>query len=119
MGFHMSIVPTFRVCSKTGKPYYFGPNLEVIYGREDLTVPEEHRRFLHEKNFVYIAYKPSESQVHSVDSVCADFPTWEKVKENFGNTEDYRWTEKDHDAFYNALMWFSMNKSFCFVVYWG
>jgi hypothetical protein len=120
MGYHITIQQSVSICRKTGKPYYIGPNCEVIYGFQDITVPEEHRRFLHEKNTVYHAYKPSESVADAVDTVYADFPSWEYVQEQFGGkTSDYEWTEEDHKAFYAALEWFASHKSCYFVVFWG
>jgi hypothetical protein len=104
MGFYITIYQLTPLCRVTGTPFYYN-NFEVKYGTLTVTVPEEYRRFLYEKNSAYRQYMVDDQQCSFVDDICEQFPSWEDVLNQL--PENIDWDENDHNLFYEAVKWFS------------
>ena len=96
------------MCPVKGTPYYYGKNNDRIYDIPTVVVPEEYRRFLHDKHDIYRNYMREDQYFDSAVDVLNEFPTWEHLKSEFPFLEeDFNWTEEDHDLFHEAMRWFA------------
>lgn len=124
MGFYITIRMTLSMCDITGNPYYYGKNLDKIYGYPIINIPAKYKRFLNEKNSIYRMYRmymaDADCYNESTDVVLDKFPTWKDVKKEYPDAEDqYDWTENDHNLLKEALEWFSRSTNVSFIVSWG
>jgi hypothetical protein len=121
MGFYINICRCLNVCPETGKPYYYdftGGQIKKVYGIREIVIPEQYRRFLHEKGSIFRAYMIENEHYTDIRELNERFPSWDDVKEEFPEAEEeYGWTKKDHDLFEKAVEWFSTNGNF--VISWG
>lgn len=121
MGFYITIKMALMLCENTGTPYYYGKNLEKIYGYPIVVIPEQYKQFISGKNAIYRAYMVSEDRYDdSTDAILDNFPTWKKVKETYPDAEEkYEWTESDHNLLKEAMVWLSFGQPVQFMVKWG
>lgn len=107
MGFDLYIHLKLLLCPQTGKPYYFGKDLEKIYTLPDITIPEKLRPYLQGRGhyfFAYIenldTYAMSETDI---ETFLEYYPSWEEVKGHSSFEDEMFWKKKDHDNFKELL----------------
>lgn len=97
MGFDLHIVIILVLDETSGKPV---PYNECI-------IPEKYRKFIHQRGSWFSDYiYPFDGCIVSSEAFLDAYPPWQDIP-NF-----YEWTEKDHDAFKEALEWFTQQKIF-------
>lgn len=115
MGFDLNIEMVLMMCPETGKPYYYGENLQKIYELPVLDIPNELKQYLEQRGHYLHAYTYgwNEEEIYSTDleSFLEEFPSWENVLDHTNYDED--WTEEDHTKFERLLTYlFSSRVSF-------
>ena len=123
MGLTINIHACISICTDTGKPYYIGKNnvddkYAKLYGIPDIEVPTEYRRFLNEKNNIYLEYLDLDRSYDDIINILDSFPTWNDIKLSYPNVEnDWNWSEVDHNLFKKALEWFD-DQEVRFIMVW-
>ena len=106
MGFDLFIHHKLMMCDITGKPYYFGENLEKVYEFPEFKLPEKLVEYLQGRGRFFHAYTDrfEEAGVGFEVDVCEfldQFPDWEEVQ---GHEQyDEFWTKEDHENFKELL----------------
>ena len=125
MGFDFYIKLRLSLCETTGKPCFYDytdGTFKINYDVSSITVPEEYRRFLTMRGHYMQLY----TQDVDISNDCFDadisqllevFPEWKDI-ESSELSKRYEWTEKDHNAFHEALKWFNKQKC-AFYVSWS
>lgn len=92
---------SYDVDQKTGKP-------KIV----DITIPEEYRRFLHEKSPWRDAYMQADCWIDTAESLYDVFPRWKDVEADLDDIlDECGWSEQDHNLFGEALKWFASQSS--------
>ena len=115
MGFDFTIQLVLHICPATGNPFVYATSSEKTYKEyslSDIMIPEKYRRFCEERGSIFHAYTHTLSyhDVYSVDisRLLEEFPDWDTVlHSDWYDEDDDGWSEKDHDDFKEALVWFS------------
>ena len=110
MGFDFYIKLRLSLCDKTGKPFMWDyPTMGKNYDLSTITVPEKYRRFITMRGHIFHLYTTDvisdDACEAEISELLDDFPTWEDIQEEQYN--DGWWTEKDHNLFHEALVWFN------------
>lgn len=107
MGFDLFIYLKLMMCPETGKPFYFGPNLEKVYTLPECTIPEDLRPYLQGRGHFFFAYIENldtyASSETDVETFLEYYPSWEEVKQHSSFEEDISWGKKDHIKFKELL----------------
>ena len=106
MGFDLFIHLKLMMCDTTGKPYYFGENLEKKYETPVFELPPHLIPYLQGRGHffhAYIDHIEANGMGYEVDvsTMLEDYPSWEDVI-NHPSYDDC-WTEKDHEQFKELL----------------
>lgn len=123
MGFTINIHACISICPNTGNPYYIGKKNDndkyaKIYGIPDIEVPTEYRRFLNDKNKIYIEYLDMNKSFDDIINILDTFPDWNYIKELYPDVEnDCNWGELEHNLFKKALEWFD-DQQVRFIMLW-
>ena len=120
MGFDLFVYLKLMMCPETGKPYYFGPKLEKIYGVPEFVIPKNLRDYLQGRGHHFFAYLRfldySERTEVDLAEFLENYPEWEEVL-NDESYEDY-WSEEDHVNFKNLLNYLK-NLGYPFTLSWS
>lgn len=95
----------------TGKPM-----TKIEYDPKKFCVPEQFRRFTDMKGshlYHYINEVSEDTYYCTANNMLLNYPSWSSVSERMGGGV---WTENDHNAFEEALEWFSSKE--CFLLTW-
>ncbi len=107
MGFDLFIGLHLHMCDETGKPYYFGKNIEKKYDISEIMVPKQFHKYLQLRGHFLHAYTRHFNQENrfevDVGEFLEGFPKWKEVKSD-SSYDDY-WTKEDHLAFKALLKW--------------
>ncbi len=108
MGFDLFIHMNLMMDDGTGKPFYWGKNLEKIYELPVVEIPEELRKYLYGRGHHFHVYtdKFNRKDIYqvSVSAFLERFPSWHRYMES-DYYEDYPegWTREDHKNFKKLL----------------
>lgn len=107
MGFDINIDMIMHMCEHTGKPYYYGKDLNRVYEIPTLEVPQELKEYFVGRGPVFHAYTShfnmEDRYSASVYEFLEHYPSWKEVQEDYED-HDY-WTEDDHKKFKQLLEW--------------
>ena len=123
MGFDLEIRLSLGICIHTGRPYYYSKNFEKNYDIESIVIPEEHRKSFEGRGKIFHVYTDNFNyeNIYSVNvsKFVEEFPDWAVVREWLEENEytNY-WTDKDHYALYDALVWCEKS-GHLFIVEWS
>ncbi len=107
MGFDLFIGIKFNMCPHTGKPYYYGKDVQKMYDISEIVVPTEFRDYLQLRGHFLHAYTRDFNQENrfevEVGEFLDGFPKWTEVKSD-PMYDDY-WTKQNHLTFKSLLKW--------------
>jgi hypothetical protein len=113
MGFDMAITCGLNMCTQTGRPFFYGADMEKVFDLSQIReVPPEYRRFMVMKGDVFYEYTRSFGKSENIVDAAAfldGFPPWEEVELDLDLDRDSteQWTLLDHDKFHAAICWFA------------
>jgi hypothetical protein len=125
MGFDLYIYLKLMMCPETGKPYYFGPNLEKVYTLPGVTIPEHLHKYLKGRGSQFHAYVHeftlADQSSADVNEFLNEYPLWKQItsSEWYDETWEEYWTEKEHDEFRELLVYLNESLDCQFTVEWS
>jgi hypothetical protein len=123
MGFDLYIHMTLMMDETTGKPFYFGKNLEKIYELPAVEIPEELRKYLYGRGHFFHVYTDKFNRKDifevSVSTFLERYPTWKRFEESDYYEDDPScWSRDDHKNF-KKLLKFLEDQPIGFTVSWS
>ena len=123
MGFDLFIHMSLMMDEGTGKPYYFGKNLEKMYDLPTVDIPEELKKYLYGRGSHFHVYtdKFNRKNIYHVDlnTFLEKYPSWKRFTESdYYDPEDNYWTREDHKNF-KKLLEFLQSSECHFTVSWS
>jgi len=120
MSISLRITLNLQIDPDTGDAYcgyklYDGkPMKKVVYNPEVLRIPEKFRRFVNMSGsylYHYINEVSEDTYYCPANNMLMNYPSWSSF-----TGSSVGWTEADHNAFEEALEWFSSKE--CFLLTW-
>ena len=122
MGYDLYVMLESFVDTKSGMPCVYTAEGMQILTSDTYVVPEEHRKYLNNRGWIFDLYVPRSCKQNvdaSIDvTYLADrIPTWAELKPMIPSDWADSWNEADHNGFKNAMDWFASMG--CYTVHWS
>ncbi len=107
----------------TGKPFYFGKDLQKIYELPSIDIPQELKKYLYGRGSHFHVYtdKFNRKNIYhvSLETFLDKYPSWKRFKESdYYDEEHLDWTRDDHKNF-KKLLQFLEEQPVQFTVSWS
>ena len=109
MGFDLNIIINVSIDELTGLPFVWvnsDENKIKPYNPEDYKIPEEYRKYIHQRGHHFHAYIKNfddSTMQCDADIFLHYYPKWEDIKYDILNDDE--WNEESHKEFKKCLKW--------------
>jgi hypothetical protein len=122
MGYDLYVMLESFVDINSGMPCVYTTEGMQILRSDTYVVPEEHRKYLNNRGWIFDLYVPRSCKQDICSSIDANYladriPSWVELKPMIPSDWVDSWHETDHNGFKNAMDWFSSMG--CYTVHWS